>query len=62
MGGVYNYGVIFEYDPITNTYTDKIDLASNTGSYPTGSLAISGGKFYGMTNAGGLNHAGVIFE
>jgi len=28
---------------------------------PNGTLAFSNGKFYGLTNTGGLNGAGVIF-
>ena len=38
-GGQYDYGVIFEYDTLTNTYTKKIDFdGSNMGSHPMGSL------------------------
>lgn len=63
-GGVGNSGggVIFEWDPATNTYTKKIDLIFATGRSPQGSLTLSGGKFYGMTSSGGLSDNGVIFE
>jgi uncharacterized repeat protein (TIGR03803 family) len=62
-GGANNYGVIFQYDSTTNTYTKKIDLATATGSYPRASLVQgSDGKFYGMTTNGGVNSVGVIFQ
>ncbi|MEP7163391.1 MAG: choice-of-anchor tandem repeat GloVer-containing protein [Ferruginibacter sp.] len=62
-GGTNNKGVIFEWDPTTNAYTKKFEF-SNTDTYsPLGGLTMSsGGKFYGMTNLGGSNNAGVIFE
>lgn len=62
-GGTNSAGVIFECNPITNTITKKIDLISATGINPYGSLLLaSNGKLYGMTSAGGINNAGVIFE
>jgi uncharacterized repeat protein (TIGR03803 family) len=61
-GGVNGAGVIFEWNPTTNTYKKKIDLVKADGNSPQGSLVLSGGKFYGMTVAGGTNDAGVIFE
>lgn len=60
--GNSNGGVIFEWDPATNTYTKKINLNSTTGNNPYGSLTLSDSKFYGMTSSGGTNNAGVIFE
>lgn len=35
-GGVYNKGTIFQYDPITSTYTKEVDMDSATGSLPAG--------------------------
>lgn len=63
-GGANNAGVIYEYDPATNTYTKKIDLTTANGSVPYGnSLYLhSNGKFYGMTVYGGANNFGVLFE
>ncbi len=63
-GGSNLGGVIFEWDPVTNTYTKKIELTTNSsnGSNPRGGLTLSGGKFYGMTYIGGINGYGVIFE
>jgi hypothetical protein len=64
-GGSSNIGVLFEFDPATNTYTNKKDFltSSSDGSIPFGSLVeASNGKLYGMTNTGGANSKGVIFE
>ena len=61
-GGASNHGVIFEWDPDTNTFTKKVDLISFNGLYPIGSLTLFGGKFYGMTQFGGASYNGVIFE
>lgn len=61
-GGLTNYGVIFEWDPISNIYNKKIDFDWNNGRNSFGSLIFSDGKFYGMTRNGGINDRGVIFE
>jgi uncharacterized repeat protein (TIGR03803 family) len=62
-GGSYGGGVIFEWDPQTNTYTKKFDFASSTARNPSGSLIqADNGKFYGMTVNGGEYDAGVLFE
>ena len=62
-GGLNSYGVIFEWDPVTNIFTKKIDFNGiEKGSTPQGSLTISQGKLYGMTTNGGTNGKGVIFE
>lgn len=62
-GGVYDKGVIFEYDPTTSVYTRKFDFSDNTGALPTGSLTYaSNGKLYGMTNASGPLGYGTLFE
>lgn len=34
LGGAYNFGVIFEYDYITNTYTKKMDFDGDQGANP----------------------------
>ncbi|WP_317897908.1 choice-of-anchor tandem repeat GloVer-containing protein [Aurantibacillus circumpalustris] len=61
-GGANSQGAIFEFDPLTNTYTKKIDMLAASGYSAYGSLVESSGKLYGMTSAGGLNNLGVIFE
>jgi uncharacterized repeat protein (TIGR03803 family) len=64
QGGANSIGVIYEYDPATNTYAKKIDLTSAGGSSPYGnSLYLhTNGKFYGMTTFGGANNFGALFE
>lgn len=64
LGGANAQGVLYEYDPATDTYTNKVDLSlAGTGGSPSGSLVLaSNGNLYGMTSAGGANGDGVIFE
>jgi CSLREA domain-containing protein len=62
-GGANNYGVIFEYSTTTNSITQQFDFEDTNGSYPQyGSLIAIGDKLYGMTESGGANNYGVIFE
>ena len=63
QGGNFNKGVLYEWNPSSNTYAKKIDLHDESkGLNPVGSLAAGAGKRYGMTNTGGANGKGVIFE
>ena len=65
FGGSNYTGVLFEYAPDGSgggTYSVKHHFVDNTGIFPYGSLIESGGKFYGMTYAGGSSDNGVIFE
>lgn len=62
-GGANNVGVVFQYNPTTDTYTKKIDLSVVNGSNPNGSLIqASNGMLYGMTYLGGTNNVGVLFQ
>ncbi len=61
-GGTSGYGVIFEWDKATSTYTKKYDFDGSSGANPNGSLVMYNEKFYGLTSKGGLNDLGVIFE
>jgi uncharacterized repeat protein (TIGR03803 family) len=62
-GGTDGYGVLFEYDPTTNTFTKKFDFnGSNFIVRPTGSLTVFNSKFYGVVKDGGINQSGIIFE
>ena len=63
-GGTNGQGVLFEYDPSTDTYTKKIDFSSAvSGRNPYGTLMeASNGMLYGLTSAGGANNMGVLFE
>jgi uncharacterized repeat protein (TIGR03803 family) len=63
VGGIGNYGVLFEWDPVTKIYVKKIDLVkSENGTYPLSLMQARNGKFYGMTRSGGEYNQGVIFE
>jgi uncharacterized repeat protein (TIGR03803 family) len=60
----FGCGVLFQYNPLTNVYTKKIDFNGIiNGSGPNGSLLIAAnGKFYGTTSSGGRYNMGVLFE
>jgi uncharacterized repeat protein (TIGR03803 family) len=63
FGGSYNYGVIFSFDPSTNTQTNLFDFSYTNGSYPDGSLVkASNGKLYGTTQGGGNVGYGTLFS
>ncbi|MBL0072024.1 MAG: hypothetical protein IPP34_09525 [Bacteroidetes bacterium] len=63
LGGNANYGVLFQYDYVSNIFSKKIDLIDTTGNLPEGPLfEASDGKLYGMTTKGGAIDAGVIFQ
>lgn len=55
-------GILYEWDPVTNIYSNKLSLTIGTGYYPMGTLALSNGKLYGLTQIGGSNNSGVLFE
>lgn len=62
-GGNYYYGVLFEYDITTNTYTKKYDFDNIDGANPIASLIqANNGKLYGTTFGGGVDLIGVLFE
>jgi uncharacterized repeat protein (TIGR03803 family) len=63
-GGAANYGVLFEYDPVTNTLTKKVDFNGvDNGRFLMGSLALgNNNKLYGTTVLGGSSNFGVLFE
>jgi uncharacterized repeat protein (TIGR03803 family) len=62
-GGNNGGGVIFSYDPLSDTYTKLVDLDDANGAHPYGTLIQArDGKLYGMTYDGGNNNAGVIFS
>ncbi len=60
-GGTDDFGVIFEYDITTSTFTKRHDFTALEGKYSYSSLMeASNGKLYGMTNEGGTD--GTLFE
>lgn len=62
-GATYGQGSLFEYDPITQILSVRHSFFGQNGNYPCGKLVeSSNGHFFGMTNMGGVNDAGIIFE
>jgi uncharacterized repeat protein (TIGR03803 family) len=61
-GGSINRGVIYEWDPATNIYIQKIDLANTVANSPYGSLTLVNNVFYGTTYYGGNFGLGTIFK
>ncbi|MDR3519815.1 MAG: peptidoglycan-binding protein [Candidatus Pacebacteria bacterium] len=62
-GGAGNAGVIFSYNSTSSIYTKIYDFISPSGAGPDGSiLQASNGNLYGMTESGGANGDGVIFD
>jgi len=58
-----NKGSLFEYDPETNLLTKKIIFNGlDRGGLPTGTLLHDGNKLYGLTNEGGTQGKGTLFE
>jgi len=66
VGGAWNDGVIFSYDPVQNSYSKLFDFKgfySADGSNPDGNLLhASNGLLYGMTSTGGNNKVGALFS
>jgi uncharacterized repeat protein (TIGR03803 family) len=57
------FGTIFNFNPLTNAYSDIFDFSGSDGSSPGGDLLQgSNGKLYGMTVLGGANDNGVLFS
>ncbi len=63
QGGNYDRGVLFEFDPVTNSYLTKHHFNATTGEYPRCFLLLgSNGKIYGTTSQGGTSSRGTLFE
>ena len=53
-GGSYGYGVLFSFDPSSNTFSKLVDFNRSNGSESAGSLMqATNGKLYGMNWDGG---------
>ena len=61
-GGTNNYGTIFSEPVDGGTPTALYNFDNTHGSYPYGSLTLSGSTLYGMTCGGGTNGYGTIFS
>ncbi len=63
LGGNNSRGVLFSFNPLTNTYAALFHFGLTNGDYPVGKLVRSdNGKLYGTTEFGGDNDLGVFFE
>jgi uncharacterized repeat protein (TIGR03803 family) len=64
LGGTGFSGVLFQFNPLTSTYTKKIDFIGPNGTNPVGCLMqASDGMLYGMTmDGGGPNGKGTIYQ
>ena len=62
-GGTNDYGVIFKYNLLSETYIKIFDFDYTNGRRPVGSLMqASDGMLYGMTAYGGASNRGIIFS
>jgi uncharacterized repeat protein (TIGR03803 family) len=62
-GGAFNYGVLFQFDPVTQVYTKLVDFnGSDNGRAPRTLTLAPNGSLYGMTTFGGVNDAGILFR
>ncbi len=63
LGGANNYGVIFEVDPATNSFTKRADIEIAMGNYIDAGLLLGlNGKLYGSSMYGSQYNSGAIFE
>lgn len=63
QGGLFGFGQIFEYNPVTDIITSVASFTRATGFYPEGSLIFdAAGNLFGTTTAGGSFDAGTTFE
>jgi uncharacterized repeat protein (TIGR03803 family) len=62
-GGAANLGVIFSFNPVSNTFSLLHSFNGTNGSLPRGSLLpASDGLLYGLTRGGGANGLGTLFS
>ena len=64
FGGEFNSGVLFEWDPATDTYTIRRSFNGTTdGGQPLRGLTQAiNGRLYGVCSVGGANGVGTLFE
>jgi uncharacterized repeat protein (TIGR03803 family) len=63
LGGKYNAGVIFRYNPISNKDTVVFSFNDSAGKFTDGGLfRLNDTAFYGMSSEGGLHNDGVIYR
>jgi uncharacterized repeat protein (TIGR03803 family) len=63
FGGIFNAGVIFRYNPISNNDSTVFNFNDTDGATANGGLfVLNDTTFYGMTRSGGLYDYGVIYK
>ena len=66
VGGLNSNGVLFSYNPTTQTYTDLVDFTGSSGSFmgasPHSTPIPLGTVLYGTTEGGGVVNIGVIYS
>jgi uncharacterized repeat protein (TIGR03803 family) len=63
LAGAQGHGVLFEYDPVANTYSKKQHFNAALGTNPYGNLVeASNGKLYGVTSRDGANGGGTLYQ
>lgn len=65
VGGINGVGNIFSINTNGTGYKDIYNFNNTPGTNPfkpVGTLILSGGVFYGMTNSGGANENGAVFS
>ena len=63
IGFAKDRGVLFEFDPLTNTFTKKKDLLPKNAASPYGSFTLgTDGHLYGLSSGGGVDATGMIFQ
>jgi uncharacterized repeat protein (TIGR03803 family) len=63
LGGSFDKGVIFEYNPGTSAYNKKFDFNDLAGEAPSGNfIELADGYLYAMTPGGGVEGKGVLFR
>ena len=61
-GGASGYGTLFEYDPVTNIFSNRVSLNSSTGSNAYVTMVVYDGLLYGVLPSGGLYSKGTLFS
>ncbi|WP_315821361.1 choice-of-anchor tandem repeat GloVer-containing protein [Paraflavitalea speifideaquila] len=61
-GGANNGGVIYEYDPLANKLTKKIDLSATMGTFINGAMVVYDQKLYGLARSGASMSQGTLFR
>lgn len=62
LDGKYDGGLIYRYNPATNTLENLYSFSNNDGLSPYGGMLLYNGELYGTTNYGGVNGNGTIWS